>query len=275
MKKSIVLLFLMCLSVSLWAQNVKKIVVKSEIKGCWAAIITEEEAKSPNNEHGWWSAWHKIKAEKRYKTTPAVFTNIPKGKYIIVIYNPASQDFDPNAGIPEQASDGVVLQEVDIQGNKTFSVEKKDFKEWNCLSCPWLYVWDGKDFVRQTEVIKDVVGKANEQSSFTSLKPSCLINRKLKIKIQEEKDETSYLNQVILRIGDKIYLPIHNSLINNTLQKSDNLYHLLKKGESIELEFEIEANTDLKTNITLEVSGYYEPDAKFLSEIYHKYLKIR
>jgi hypothetical protein len=272
MKKIFFLIVLTAFITNVWAQNVKKIMVKSAIKGCWAAIITEEEAKSSANEYGWWSAWQKIKAEKRYKTTPAIFKNVPKGKYIIVVYNPASKSFDPNAGIPEQASDGVVLQEVDIQEDKTFSLKKSDFKDWNCLSCPWLYIWDGKEFVKQTEVIKDVVGKANEQTTFTALKPSCFINKRLKIKLQEEKDEITYLNQVILKIGEKSFTPSHTSLINSTLTKLDNQYHILKKGEMIELEFEIDANIDLKQNIYLEVSGYYEPDKQFLKEIYNKYL---
>lgn len=262
-------------SMSLWSQNVKKIVVKSEIKGCWAAIITEAEAKSKENEYGWWSAWQSIKAAKTYKKTPAVFKNIPKGKYIIVIYNPASKEFDPNAGIPGQTSDGVVLEEVDIQDSKTFNANKNDFKDWNCLSCPWLYIWNGADFVRKNEVIKDVVGKANEQTTFTTLSPTCIINQKVRIKIQEEKDEISYLNQVVLKVGDKTYLPQTNTKALNQLQASDNLYHQLKKGEMIELEFELEDAIGNTAKIVLETKGYYEPDQKFLAEIYRKYLKVR
>ncbi len=275
MKKIFLIVLLSTFSLSLWSQNVKKIVVNSEIPGCWAAIITEAEAKSNENGYGWWSAWQRIKEAKNYKITPAVFKNIPKGKYIIVIYNPASKEFDPNAGIPGQTSDGVVLEEVDIQDSETFNVNKDDFKDWNCLSCPWLYIWDGADFVRKNEVIKDIVGKANEQTTFTTLPPTCVINQKVRIKIQEEKDEISYLNQVVLKVGNKVYLPQTNIQVANQLQKSDNLYHQLKKGEMIELEFELEEAVENTAKMVLETKGYYEPDRIFLEEVYHKYLKVR
>ncbi|MDX2305482.1 MAG: hypothetical protein NW226_21905 [Microscillaceae bacterium] len=271
MKKTLVLFLLLGSCLSLYAQNVKKVVVKSKIKGCWAAVISEEEAKAPENEYGWWSAWQKIKEAKKYKTTPATFTNLPKGKYIIVIYNPASQKFDPNAGIPGQASDGVVLEEVDIQGDQTFTVEKGDFKDWNCLSCPWLYVWNGKEFVRQSEVIKDVVGKTNEKMTSTSIAPACMMGQILKIRIQEEKDEISFLNQVVLKINDQLILPQNQKALEN----EDDSYISLKKGESIELEFIWKEAITSDTKIELFTRGYYEPDRKFLSEIYQKYLKTK
>jgi hypothetical protein len=274
MKKLLLFFVLLNFSLGLGAQNVKKIVVKSAIKGCWAAIIAEEDAKKPENEFGWWSAWQKIKAEKKYKTTPATFTNIPKGKYIVVVYNPASQSFDPNAGIPEQTSDGVVLEAVDIQKNQSFDFKKADFKEWNCLSCPWLYVWNGQDFVREQEIIKDVVGKKNEQTTYTNLKPTCVIQQTIKIRIQEEKDEISYLNQIVLQINDKIYYPQAN-FTENQLQQADNSYFQLKKGEMIDLEFVINESIKPNDKIQLIARGYYEPDRKFLTEIYRKYLKTR
>ncbi|MCU0444647.1 MAG: hypothetical protein MUE85_06980 [Microscillaceae bacterium] len=269
--KKLWLLSIFCLVlVSGWAQTAKKIVVKSAIKGCWAAIISEEDAKKPENEFGWWSAWQRIKAEKKYKTTPATFKNVPKGKYVIVIYNPASKSFDPNAGIPEQASDGVVLQEVNIEESKTFSVEQADFKEWNCLSCPWLYVWNGQEFVRQAEIIQDIVGKKSEQNTYTSLSPQCVLNQRVRIRIQEEKDEISFLNQVVLQVNDCLYYPTQA-----TLQYADSEYFTLKKGEAIELDFWLDAPLNQSAKLQIIARGYYEPDKKFLSEIYHKYLKTK
>jgi len=272
MRKIFVIVCLV-ISIAAQAQNVKKIVVKSAVKGCWAALISEDEAKkSAINEYGWWSAWHRIKQEKKYKLTPATFTNIPKGKYIIVIYNPASQTFDPNAGIPEQASDGAVMEEVDIQKNATYNAEKADFKVWNCLSCPWLYVWNGEKFLKQTEVIKDIVGKAHETTTSAALSNAFVVKKQVKIRIQEEKDEISYLNRVVLKVGNKTYLPTN---AQNSLQAIDHAYHTLKKGEMLELTFVLDNDTDSNEPIVLETTGYYEPETAFLAEIYQKYLKTK
>ena len=169
----------------------------------------------------------------------------------------------------------MVLQEIEI-GKKgqalDFKVKRADFKEWNCLSCPWLYVWDGANFVKETEVIKDVVGKTAEQTSFTNLKPTCLVNRQVKIRIQEEKDEISYLNRIALKVGEQVYFP--DNLLE-ALSEKDDRYHTLKKGDSIELSFTLPANLPKNAPITLETTGYYEPDTKFLAEIYQKYLKTK
>jgi len=281
MKKILVILFLSVIYSSINAQIAKKITVNAEIKGCWVALISQEEANNPKYEYKWWSAWQEYKTTKKYRNTPATFKNVPFGKYILVIYNPASKGFDPNSGKPEETSDGVVLEEIEIKGNQSFKVGKNDFKAWNCLSCPWLFVFDGQDFIRQTEIIKDVVGKAQETTTRHQLSPKYLIKNTLKIKIQEEKEEISYLNRLVLKVAGQTYYPkrVHkpqttdNNINFEVLSELDESYQFLKKGEMIELEFNVPEISQMNEVLILEASGYYVPDAKFLEAIYQKYVK--
>ncbi|TAF65425.1 MAG: hypothetical protein EAZ55_09205 [Cytophagales bacterium] len=269
MRKIILTLFVSIFFIELSiAQKGVNVTVKSELEGCWVALISEKEANDPKYQFGWWDAWHAKKKAKSYKNAPATFTKVPKGKYVIVIYNPAS---DYSKG---DVADGVVLEEVEINDNASFEIKKDDFKDWNCLSCPWLYVWNGQSFIKTTEVIKDVVGKKNEKSTFATLTANDLVGTtSVRIRIQEEKEEISYLNQIVLEVGNQTYLPYVAEEIDEKLTKNDSQYLTLKKGESVEIVFTLKAPLQTNQKIVLKTSGYYEPDAVFLSNIYEYYLK--
>ncbi|TAE09656.1 MAG: hypothetical protein EAZ95_15750 [Bacteroidetes bacterium] len=270
MKK--ILTLLLCLAFAGGAIAQKKggvnVKVNADVKGCWVALIPIDDIVG--KEYGWWSVWHEIKKAKKYKTAPATFTGVAKGRYVIVVYNPASASFDPNNGNPDQAADGVVLEEADIQKNASYNIKKAEFKTWYCLSCPWLYIWNGTEFVKNAEVIQDIVGKAQETTTRTTLSPAVVVGKTLKIQIREEKDEISYLNRVALRVGEQTILPTQ---CPQALQIKDAQYHTLRKGDMIELEFTLSELPSLP--IVLETTGYYEPEPKFLSDIYQKYLRTR
>ncbi len=267
MKKLLLISFLMLFSIMTFAQKKGKgfkVTVKSEIKDCWVGLINKKDVNE--SQFGWWSAWKSVKENKQYKTAPATFTNVESGNYIVIIYNPASKNFTYQEGV--QNSDGVVLEEAVINKNTDFNIKKGDFKGWYCLSCPYLYVWNGNDYVKVTEVIQDIVGKKAEGTSKTKIAHKQIINNKLKIRIQEEKDETSYLNGVVLKVGNETYFPVQTSLKN-----VDNDYLTLNKGEMVEITFELNGNISPETPIFLETTGYYEPNAEFLAQIYQKYLR--
>jgi hypothetical protein len=266
MKKILILLACLAFFGSAWAQNVKKVTVATDIKGCWIALIPVEETQG--KEYGWWSIWHEYKKGKKYLLAPATFKNVKKGKYIVVAYNPASK-ITGN----DNDADGAVMEEVDIQGAMNIKFKKEDFKTWNCLSCPWLYVWDGKNFVKRCEVLKDVVGVREETTWKTKLglAGSCERDGFVKIRIQEEKDEVSYIDQITLKTCGATYLPVD---CPQALAGKDKNYLTLKKGEFIELTFAV-GNMKGNESMTLETTGYYVPDKEFLSEIYQKYLRTK
>lgn len=272
MKKIAPVVLMLLLAHCLQSQTVKKIVVKSVIKGCITALIPH--GKGNENGENWWNEWQKLKKAGKTKKTPATFKNVAKGKYTIVIFNPASKGFDPNSDNPQEKSDGMVFEQVEITQDQTYEAQAEDFKDWNCLSCPWLYVFDGKEYIRQCEIIQDVVGIAAEKTTKHKIDRRMIQHNTLKIRIQEEKEEVSYLNQLVLKIGKSTYYPTAQSgvVLPNSLNEKDNVYTILKKGDVIELEFKI-PTAALSAPIILEATGYYDPDKAFLQAIYQQYLK--
>jgi len=240
---------------------------------CWVALIDKKAAE--NGKYGWWSVWHAIKTEKRYKETPCKFENVTPGKYTLVVYNSEAVDYDPNSGVALEKSDGVVMEEIIItkHGQLEYDFDEEDFTEWNCLSCPWLYVFDGNEYVKTTEVLKDVVGKENRQTTTTEIAPKNFQNGTLKIRIQEEKDEITHLHQVQLKVNG-ITCPMRIQEINTAKKVTDFTGSFeLRKGESIEMEFLLpDEVTEIQT-IKLETNGFYEPEPEFLKAVKKKYLR--
>ena len=258
------LLFNLILVTACFSQN--RVYVDT-YKTCWVALINDEDAQS--KQYKWWSLWHEIKKNGNYEKTPTVFSDLREGKYTLVVYNPSSSSDGSSA-------DGVVFESLNITSDSKFSFSfgPSDFKDWNCLSCPWLYVFDGKDYVRKTEILKDLVGEEARQTTRYTIQSEAVVDGKLKIKIQEEKEEITHLDQLLIDIGGKKYPACQiNGITKAQLTASDNNFILLKKGESIELEFNLPKNLPAGTALTLESEGYYIPDAAFLEAIYKKYLR--
>jgi len=239
--------------------------VNAHVK-CQVALIDVSEMEESWQ---WWNKWHEIKQAKTYKETPCTFSGLKSSTYVLVAYNPASVNFDPNNGNPAEASDGVVLEELRINENSTlnYNFVQKDFKNWNCLSCPWLYAYDGKKYVRLTEVIQDVVGEENCQTTRHEIPVEYILNGKMKFRIQEEKEETSYLDRISLTVDGNKIMPVKTSLT-----EEDKDYVVLEKGDYIDLEFDLSGYTSGDHEIIFECNGFYIPKAEFLEAVYNEYL---
>jgi len=231
-------------------------------KECWVSLINEQDAKS--GKYGWWSIWHDQKSAGLISKTPYTFYNVTPGRYVLVVYNPASKNYDPNSGKLNERSDGVVIENINIDGKSIykFNLEQKDFKDWNCLSCPWLYLYDGKEFVKLTEVLKDVIGEKNCLTDFIAIPNSYIINNKLKILLKEEKEEITFIDGVSLLVDDEEIISTLSEV--KALTFDDNEYFELRKSQSIELTFNLREFTNIKGIIQLKIRGYYEPEESFV-----------
>ncbi len=269
MKKVFLITLLSVLSLMLKAQTISV----DAHTDCWVAVIDENAAK--HGKYGWWSVWHIIKREKRYKETPCTFEGLKPGKYTLVVYNPEAVDFDPNSGSELEKSDGVVMEEVVLTHSSAleYDFDEEDFQEWNCLSCPWLYVFDGQQFIKTTEVLKDVVGEENRQITTTAIQPENFRNGTLKIRIQEEKDEITHLHAVTLKVNGVVCpMKIADKTTAQKLTDADK-YLELRKGDAVDIEFELPKNMTNIENVILETEGFYEPEPEFLKQIKQKYLR--
>jgi hypothetical protein len=238
--------------------------VKTEDAECRVALISDQEAKA--GEYGWWSVWQELNRDNRTASTPTEFTAEP-GTYTLVVYWENNND----------RSDGIALEKIHLAPyvtsiNYTFS--PSDFTEWNCLSCPWLCIYDGKDYVKHSEVLKDVTGYENRTTTTTSIDPSLVIDGKLSFQIREEKDEISYIDQIRLKVGDQ-YLSVSADRDAALLSATDDEFLMLKKGQQINLSVEMPSSWNASTPLVLEVTGYYHPEQAFMTEITNKLLKAK
>jgi hypothetical protein len=127
-------------------------------------------------------------------------------------------------------------------------------------ACPFVYVLNNNSFVYQGEILRYL--NADFTESWQRLPLTAHNTDTLRVKISEEKDETTYINTLYLTVGDKIIKPTITKETHMTNFDNDE-YLRLKKGQSIEFTFNVK-NLDLK-NVYLNMKGYYIPDIEYVS----------
>jgi hypothetical protein len=119
-------------------------------------------------------------------------------------------------------------------------------------ACPYVYLKTREAYIFKGEIIRNLIGKSAE--SIQTLELGTANSEKIIVRIKEEKEEISYLNQITVKSDNKIISPL--ILGNNSdLKFDDKKYYQLKKGEFIDLEFKVAKNS----KITLIGKGYYIP----------------
>ena len=143
------------------------------------------------------------------------------------------------------------LSKFFIKKSKLYVGEESEIE----AACPYVYLKTGDDYVFKGEIIRNLIGKSAE--SIQTLELGTANSEKIIIRIKEEKEEISYLNQITVKSDNKIVSPL-NLGNNSDLIVDDKKYYLLRKGEFIDLEFKVTKNA----KITLIGKGYYIPLVK-------------
>lgn len=126
-------------------------------------------------------------------------------------------------------------------------------------SCPWVYLFNGEKYIKYDEIIKDQNSEHLDKYQSLKISNNFIVNNTLSILINEELDETSYLDHIYLDIdGYKIY-PANNNSVFVKLLNSDNDYLVLNKGECLTLYFEIPVPCLKINEVNFIVKGYYIP----------------
>lgn len=137
-----------------------------------------------------------------------------------------------------------------------FFIKKMNFyvgKELEMVAaCPYVYLKTGEDYVFKGEIIRNLIGKSAE--SIQTLELGTAKSEKIIVRIKEDKEEISYLNQITVRSDNKIVSPLNIGNISD-LVVDDKKYYQLRKGDFIDLEFKVTKNA----KITLIGKGYYIP----------------
>ncbi|MBM3455995.1 MAG: hypothetical protein FJX80_12770 [Bacteroidetes bacterium] len=129
--------------------------------------------------------------------------------------------------------------------------------------CPFVHVKINGEYQLVDEILRNQVSDKLNREDALELPHNSIANGKLEIKIEEIKDEISFIDNIYIKIGDKVIYPSQNSL-NEKLIKEDNTFLKLNKGESINLTFEIPFTLSGNEKVVLHAKGYYDllPEAK-------------
>jgi hypothetical protein len=126
-------------------------------------------------------------------------------------------------------------------------------------ACPWLYVHDGKQYVKKTEVLKNIVGLKNKTTTSFILSPNSVVDGAIRIRLQEEKDEITHLDRCVVKVtGVEIAANCANSDAAGKLAAVDRDDVILKKGDAIDLEFTLPWGMSSESPIVLETNGFYD-----------------
>jgi hypothetical protein len=122
--------------------------------------------------------------------------------------------------------------------------------------CPFVSVKNGNEFVEISEILRNQMSRLLERNDRIVIPLTTINNSEITIRIDERKDEISFIDRVYLMIDGKIIEPEiggNSALIND----EDMNYLVLKKGESVELKFHIPADITPQ-EIYINAKGYYE-----------------
>lgn len=131
--------------------------------------------------------------------------------------------------------------------------EQSGYYWYGFMACPHLYYSEGQEWVLDSEVLGSCSGKARRGLDFKKVSRSRVVNGLLHIRIEENLYETTWLDSVALRLGEKRILP---EGCPAELSATDGQYHVLQMNDSIELTFPVPAEDE--GALVLEFGGYYE-----------------
>jgi hypothetical protein len=182
------------------------------------------------------------------------------GQYMLAVAFIAAPLSREEAGVPDDAVlyPGVTgggastdYQEIEIVAGQTtdLTITLTDSNGW---ACPWLYVFNGRDFERRTEILRNVHEPATE---ITPLGSVPVIDGVITLRIAEEKQEITYIDELYL-VVDGQRIPAQAAPdVAAKVTAADRDYLMLTAGTFYEFRFAV-PDAD---QVSLGVSGFYVP----------------
>lgn len=131
-------------------------------------------------------------------------------------------------------------------------------------ACPHVYVSDGGEWRPRGEILRSLTGEsmarwqglAIESPDRGSAEASTL-----RVRIAEEKAETTYLDALRVRLGDRRWRPAGCRNGGGPLCREDSERRVLERGDAVEVAFELPEGWDRRReHLELEAFGHYVPE---------------
>lgn len=189
---------------------------------------------------------------------------VEPGTYSLAVAFIAAPINRDDAGIPDSTLlyPGVTgggastdFQEIVIErGVKRFEFTLMDSNGW---ACPWLYVYNGRDFERRMEILRNLRGEQNQGSETSPLGPAGVFDGEIILLLAEEKAEITFLDNLYLLVDGQKIGPEEAA----SLAKTDGDYVILAEGEELILHFPLPEHLAARemVEVTVVATGYYLP----------------
>jgi hypothetical protein len=134
---------------------------------------------------------------------------------------------------------------------------------------PFLYLYLDGEYRKLTDFIPDADSKDKEYLQYLDVTPTGLVDGKVKLKITEELEETTYLNRLYLRVdGNQIIEPVISNLnycvTPSLTEEVDEQYLVMNQGDGYTVEFSVPGSY---SRLELGVQGYYLVKNKVPAEL--------
>jgi hypothetical protein len=151
-------------------------------------------------------------------------------------------------------------QEIMIEPGQTHSITLNitDADGW---ACPWIYVFDGRRFVRMTEILRNLRGKQSERTEVSRIGPVRTVNDTIILRVAEEREETAFIDQLFLVVDGVKVVAESDPQIAAKVAELDRDYLIITSGESYAFRFRLSGSIvggDL-ADVRVVASGFYMP----------------
>jgi len=140
-----------------------------------------------------------------------------------------------------------------VKGRAVAKKIRTYFKAEDCMNrfCPHVYVGTPLRYVG--EILRDLRGSRSMTSQSLALPSLARRGTTVVVKLREFERETSFIDSVWLRVGDKVLRPTLCSSSPNAVCSDDRDFHVMHHGDELSLQFESVPEGALE----LWANGYY------------------
>lgn len=128
-----------------------------------------------------------------------------------------------------------------------------------CAACPYVYLLAGDRFVRQGEILRNLNRASLAATQSLPLAHATAPAGLLTVELREEKDETTFLDDVYLEVDGERVSPLECSAAPLAYCAAGGDHHVLHRGDSLRLTFATAVDVSAASPPRLYATGYYVP----------------
>jgi hypothetical protein len=128
-------------------------------------------------------------------------------------------------------------------------------------ACPWVYVYDGRRFVRMTEILRDLRGKQSERTEVSRIGLVRTVGDTIIVRVAEEREEIAFIDQLYLVVDGVKVVAESDPQVAAKVAEIDQNYLIITSGEFYEFKFRRRGSFvgGELADVLVVASGFYVP----------------